>query len=548
MLRFRHVWLVCEYGDEQFAVKTARSVENDVIALDIQYENGRFSAALRAKTDDEIRVRMLRAEFTYQYRENDRIFLNGYQSWTDSVEHAPDGVMAGLGHIPRAIVERYAFRQYGDYSFTKYPCKKGELHGWSYGYVRNGLHFDFAGSLNESDGFTRLRTNTAAQTFLIEKDCDGLVFTGSYSGLQLDLRAGTEQEVFDGYFGALGITLNPAAKPVTGYTSWYRHYQDISRDVILHDLAGLQVQEPHADVFQIDDGWQTAVGDWLSVDAAKFPGGMREIAEQIKAEGYLPGIWFAPFVCEEKSEIFRNHKNWLVLDDRGHFVRGGSNWSGFYALDLYNDEVRAYLKTVFDTVVRTWGYRLLKLDFLYAVCIQPHKGRTRGQIMSDAMTLLRELAGDAFILGCGVPLASAFGKVDYCRIGCDVGLDWNDKKYMQLMHRERVSTRNSLLNSVFRRQLDGRAFLCDPDVYILRSDRNSLTDAQKRCLSEVNALCGSVLFTSDDAAAYTEEQKRLVSHMLTLRGAELTSAERTAKELTLRFTLNGRQFQRVYAL
>ncbi|MBR6420070.1 MAG: alpha-galactosidase [Oscillospiraceae bacterium] len=548
MLRFKHVWLVCEYGDEQFAVKTARSVENDTVALRISYENGRFSASLHAKTDAEITVRMLRAEFQYQFRESDRIFLNGYQSWTDSTEHAPDGVMAGLGHIPRPLIERYAFRQYGDYRFTKYSCKRGELHGWSYGYIRNGLHFDFAGSLNEDAGFTCLRTNTGAETVHAEKDCEGLRFTGDYSGLQLQLLSGTEDAVFDGYFAALGVQPSPAAKPLTGYTSWYRHYQNISRDVILHDLEGIRTAEMQPDVFQIDDGWQTAVGDWCSVDPVKFPGGMREIADAVRSQGMTPGLWLAPFVCEEKSEIYLNHKNWLVLDDRGRFVRGGSNWSGFYALNLYNAEVRAYLKTVFDTVVREWGYGLLKLDFLYAVCIQPHSGKTRGQIMADAMSFLRELAGEVQILGCGVPLASAFGKAEYCRIGCDVSLDWNDKPYMQLMHRERISTRNSILNSVFRRQLNGRAFLNDPDVYLLRSDNTALTERQKRCLSEVNALCGSVLFTSDDAGTYTPEQKRLLHHMLALRDAKLISAERTAKELTLCFTLNGRQYKRVYPL
>ncbi len=28
------------------------------------------------------------------------------------------------------------------------------------------------------------------------------------------------------------------------------------------------------------------------------------------------------------------------------------------------------------------------------------------------------------ILGCGVPLMPAFGKVDFCRIGADVDLEW----------------------------------------------------------------------------------------------------------------------------
>ena len=548
MLRFKHVWLVCEYGEEQFAVKTARSVENDILALRITFDGGRFSASLHAKTDAEITVKMLRAEFGYQYRESDRIFLNGYQSRTDSTEHATDGVMAGLGHIPRAVIDRYALRQYGDYRFTKYPCKRGELHGWSYGYIRNGLHYDFTGSLNEDCGFTRLRTDTAAEIFLAEKDCEGLRFSGDYSGLQLCLLRGTEDAVFDGYFAALGIATRPAAKPLTGYTSRYRHGQNLSSSTVTQDLAGIRAAAQKQDVFLLDDGWQSAVGDWLTVDAARFPDGMRAAADAVRAEGMLPALWLAPFVCEERSEIYLNHKNWLVLDERGRFVRGGADWSGSYALDIYNEEVRAYLKAVLDTAVRDWGFGMLKLDALYAACIRPHDGKTRGQIMADAMTLLREYAGDALILSAGVPLASAFGKTDYCRIGCDVSRDWNDKPYMQLMHRERGSTRNAVLDAVFRRQLNGRAFLSDPDVFVLRSDGTGLNERQKRCLSEVCTLCGSTVFTSDNLAAYTAEQKRLLHHMLALRDAKLISAERNGRELTLCFTLHGRQYKRVYPL
>ena len=44
----------------------------------------------------------------------------------------------------------------------------------------------------------------------------------------------------------------------------------------------------------------------------------------------------------------------------------------------------------------------------------------------------------------GSSSASAFGRAEYCRIGCDVGLDWDDKPQMRLLHRERVSTKNSL--------------------------------------------------------------------------------------------------------
>lgn len=72
-----------------------------------------------------------------------------------------------------------------------------------------------------------------------------------------------------------------------------------------------------------------------------------------------------------------------------------------------------------------------------------------------AMKLLRQWCGDKLILGCGVPLMPCFGVVDYCRIGCDVSLSWDDKWFMRLLHRERISTRQSIDNTVFRRQLNG---------------------------------------------------------------------------------------------
>ena len=45
----------------------------------------------------------------------------------------------------------------------------------------------------------------------------------------------------------------------------------------------------------------------------------------------------------------------------------------------------------------------------------------------------------------------AFGLVDYCRVSCDVSLDWDDVWYMRLFHRERVSTKQAINNTLFRR-------------------------------------------------------------------------------------------------
>ena len=140
--------------------------------------------------------------------------------------------------------------------------------------------------------------------------------------------------------------------------------------------------------------------------------------------------------------------------------------------------------------------------------------------MYRAMRFLRELCGEKAILGCGVPVMPAFGLVEYCRISCDVSLDWNDVPYMRLIHRERTSTRNAIHNIISRRQLNRRAYLSDPDVFFLRSENTKLTTEQKDDLVTLDALFGDVFLTSDDPGNYTEEMKQKYREFRKLLKAE----------------------------
>ena len=144
----------------------------------------------------------------------------------------------------------------------------------------------------------------------------------------------------------------------------------------------------------------------------------------------------------------------------------------------------------------------------------PHGGMNRGQLMADALDLLRQSAapGTWFDL-CGVPIGSALGRTEFCRIGCDVGLDWDGPAYMRGTGRERVSTKNSLANTRGRAHLDGRAFRCDPDVFFLRPDVR-LTNEQRMELLEADSSLGGVLFTSDDKSLWDADQRKLFSHAL----------------------------------
>jgi len=458
-----------------------------------------------------IRLQMVQVKLRHAFASDEAVLLNGYQSWTDTVERPAFSRMRGLRGVPRPLVDRYALDGGGDYQSVRYSAWRGEMHGFTYATFRRGEGMVLVGSLDESHGFTLIRTNAAAGEVLLETEpparelaAGERVVVGRYA-----ITRGTRDECFDRWFQLAGIAPRPA-RPLVGYTSWYRHYGEIDERKLLSDLKGMAEHERQEQLdceiqrlFQIDDGY-CKVGDWLDVDASKFPRGLAPLAERIREAGYLPGLWVAPFVCEEDSRLARERSEWLLRDDAGDPVRTGPQWSGGLALDTRNVEVRSYILDVLRTMTQEWGFRLLKADFLFAACMVPHDGMNRGELMADAMGLLRRGAGeDVLILGCGVPLGSAFGRVEYCRIGCDVGLDWDDKLHMRLLHRERVSTKNSLANTYGRAPLDGRAFGNDPDVFFLRDDVR-LSQAQRDELLFADADLGSVFLTSDDMSKWSD--------------------------------------------
>jgi len=514
-----------------FSITTNESGQSGPFRWELEEQEKRVT--LRLHSERETVLRKVELSFNFPFHKGQMLYLNGYQSWTDSRERSVKGRMHSLGRVSERMVRRYSLDRYGDNRFVRYGQKRGEQHGFSYGYVRDGERFTLFGSLAEESGFTVLRFDTNTNSITLEKDCFGHHFTGDYLAFDLVILKGTEDAVFDEYFRLL--KLPPVrGKRLTGYTSWYNLYEGISEQSVSGDLEGFKGSARLPDVFQIDDGYENAVGDWL-VPNGKFPHGMKQIADAIRDAGMLPGIWLAPFAAEKNSLLVREHPDWLLRDEQGEPQMGGCNWSGFYGLDIYNPEFRAYLKEVFDTVIREWGYGLLKLDFLYAACLIPRRDKTRAQVMFDGMRLLRELCGDALILGCGVPLAPAFGLVDYCRIGCDMTLNWLGDRHMRKLHREVPSTRNTLLNTVFRRHLDGRAFRNDPDVFLLRDDNIRLSEKERETLATVNALFGGVFFTSDNVGAYDGKKRAFYERLTKLNRSNVTGIHATPRKLVIRY-------------
>lgn len=514
-------------------LKTDRVICNK--DYEIRAEEGSERLTLKLFPKKEMEITSFAVSFFYRYKKSEKIFVNGYQSWTDSREYYTDEMMTVVNRLVRKKIMNSPSSRGSDMHFVPAETKKGTFHGYSYSYIRDGETINLIGSVSERSGYTIIFFDTNTDSVTVKKDLDGVSFNEPVVVMDLAWIADEYDEAFDRYFEYM--QLKPVDKKLhSGYTTWYNYYGNVTEKIVKRDLQSLLKLPDKVDIFQIDDGYQSAIGDWLIIND-KFPSGMKFCADEIHKNKMKAGLWLAPFAAVPHSKVFKEHPDWFVKDDDGSALCVGHNWGGFYALDIYNEEAREYIRHFFDVVLNEWGYDMVKLDFLYACCTKPIHNKTRGQIMCDGMDLLRECVGDKLILGCGVPLAPAFGKVDFCRIGADMGLDWRRNPFTT---REDVSTPNAIYNTVFRRHLDGRAFLNDPDVFLLRDNNMFMSYEKRKLIAKINHIFGNLLFTSDNVDRYDADKIKAFSKAVSKDKEKFISAEMTKRrDMTIVYEENG---------
>ncbi len=478
-----------------------KTYQNESEFLKIDFQCTDKSIKLVLHPQKEIILLEARINFNDSQEKNEYFYSNGYQSWTDTLEESRKDKTKKLGILARCplVEKKFHIKAYGDYTFIEYH----KHYSFSFTYLRNKDNYRFYGSLNERTGYTVFyleKNNLKAY-----KDIKNLHLKSTYDLFDIALFKGKENEVFDAYMNSFTKKIK-ITKKIKGFTTWYRHYENINEDIIRKDLEDAKNADIGLEFFQVDDGYETYVGDWTAINKEKFPHGLKQLAKNISEAGFKPGLWLAPFVASPKSDLFKKHPDYFLKDNKGHFIYAGCNWSGAYILDIYNSGVREYLHSVFSEL-KDDGFILFKLDFLYAVSLGQRTDKTRGQVMSDAMDFLRKELEDRLILGCGVPLFPAFFDFDYCRIGADISLNWDGPWYMKLVSKERVSSKQSRLNTINRKNLDHRFLLNDPDVILLTETK--MSEKQRLSIYETDKKYGSVFFTSDNLSLYTEKEKKL---------------------------------------
>ncbi len=112
----------------------------------------------------------------------------------------------------------------------------------------------------------------------------------------------------------------------------------------------------------LDDGWQTAEGDWY-LDRKKFPRGdadMAAFAAAAKSAGLKPKLWIAPLAVDPGTDLLHDHTDMLLLNKDGA-VQNVTWWNAFTLCPAYPPTIEN-AKALIRKVMTTWGYDGLKLD------------------------------------------------------------------------------------------------------------------------------------------------------------------------------------------
>lgn len=315
----------------------------------------------------------------------------------------------------------------------------------------------------------------------------------------------------------------PREARVTGWCSWYHYYADVSAEAIEENLQQMQQSFPDLHYVQIDDGYQAAMGDWL-LPSARFAGGLPPLLTAIRAAGREPALWVAPFIAEPGSQIFRDHPDWFVKDERGSplpaekVTYGGWRCTPWYVLDATQPCVQEHLQRLFRCLREEYGIRYFKLDanFWGAIHGAVHADRQATRIQAYRLGMQAILAGagsDSFLLGCNAPLWPSLGLVHGMRVADDT--ERQAGRFTQIAHE--VLSRSW--------QAD-RLWMLDPDCLCLRDlPTQHTTPAAYRVHQVTQIACGGMLLLGDRLADLSAFDRAGIERLLALVKAEVPPAQ-----------------------
>jgi alpha-galactosidase len=299
-----------------------------------------------------------------------------------------------------------------------------------------------------------------------------------------------------------------------GWWSWTAFYGAINEG---ETLANADWQSEHLrslgyTYFQIDDGYQYARGEYATANATQFPDGMRFVGRHLTQDGLTFGIWTAPFEVTSRAWVYEHHKDWLVRNAKGDPIPSGEVWNqktdAIYTLDTTHPAAQEYLRQTYKTLVREWGVRFIKLDFMDTTAIEGYRYRpntTALEAQRIGLEIIRDTVGNDVVLDKdGSPMLNAVGLVDTGRVSADTAHSFE-------------GTKDAASGIAARFYMNRNFFVNDPDAF--NTTNESFTDFRDRPTSlalsaaqasiALSSVSGGMYEIGDDMLVLGSEKDRL---------------------------------------
>lgn len=276
-------------------------------------------------------------------------------------------------------------------------------------------------------------------------------------------------------------------------------------DYMVEDFQGVGMNH-----FLIDDGWQLETGDWES-HPEKFPThggkeGMHWMADQIRGKGLVPGLWIAPFWVKRNSKLALEHPDWLAdINEFGGLLIKENDAT----LDLTNPDVLEWLDALFTKVCKTWGYKVIKLDFSYFALFATNlhdPNVTAAEAYHNALKRIEYLMGDdGYLIGISAT-GLFFDVADGGRTTLDNMPWWGDGEKQGIKQTVLTASHRSFLNRLWNNH---------PDLIFFRDDYG-LTWNEAKAFLDFATIQGGILKLGETYEAFHQNPEWLeaVRHRL----------------------------------
>lgn len=356
------------------------------------------------------------------------------------------------------------------------------------------------------------------------------------------------QDLMFGYGKEIALEHNIKIKDSVrfeGWSTWDYYGRVFNTKDVIKNIDKLKLEEKNANIIQIDGGWWTARGDYLSV-RQNLQGGMKALADYAKSKGYEAGIHLDGFRGDKNSELFRTHPNWFLKDQDGEVIcqaiDKGDTFMQYIYYDYSNPAVCEYMKNVLKTIHNDWGYSYFKIDFMRYGLLESilaehgnnfgsgNKQVTKVISYNNSMTsiertraglkAMREGMGDAYFLGCSAIFGPTFGIVDGLRTGGDISPTFDYYETRCLQNGGNFYLNNSVIKN-------------DADYLVVRNKDDeeperawgedkfggNTTFDEAKMWSDYIALYGGSKISSDNLLTLRPERKKLINNTFAYKTA-----------------------------